>query len=67
MKGVWVPLAPMLLFGSAKGQECDTCSNDSDCDSPLICASFLGVHGQPLAKKRLRLGARHHEVPSALS
>ena len=30
----------MLPIACAKGQECDSCSADTDCKSPLICNGF---------------------------
>lgn len=37
---VVVVLALMPLVGCTKGNECDTCSSDTDCKDGLVCSTF---------------------------
>jgi hypothetical protein len=38
-------LASLPMYGCSKGNECDTCSVDADCQSGLLCVNFLNGNG----------------------
>jgi hypothetical protein len=38
-------LAVMPFAGCSKGQECDTCTVDEDCENDLVCRNFLDGDG----------------------
>ncbi len=39
------------LAGCSKGNECDTCSQDSDCKGGLLCVRFLDSSGNVVDKR----------------
>jgi hypothetical protein len=50
----WLPclvLAALPFFGCTKGNECDTCNQDSDCKGGLVCVNFLDENGNIVGKR----------------
>jgi hypothetical protein len=50
----WLPylvLVALPLFGCTKGNECDTCNQDSDCKGGLVCVNFLDDNGNIVGKR----------------
>jgi hypothetical protein len=39
------------MSGCSKGNECDSCSSDSDCQSGLYCRNFLDDNGNVVGKR----------------
>jgi hypothetical protein len=44
-------LAALPLAGCSKGDECDTCEQDSDCREGLVCRNFLDDEGTVIDKR----------------
>ena len=44
-------LAALPSLACTKGNECDTCSQDSDCKGGLVCVNFLDENGNVVGKR----------------
>ena len=44
-------LAALPLAACTKGNECDTCNQDSDCKGGLVCVNFLDDNGNIVGKR----------------
>jgi len=40
-----------LVVACTKGNECDDCSQDSDCKGGLVCVNFLDENGNIVGKR----------------
>ena len=44
-------LATLPLAGCSKGNECDTCEQDTDCKGGLVCVNFLDENGNVVGRR----------------
>jgi hypothetical protein len=44
-------LAALSLAGCSKGNECDTCEQDTDCKGGLVCVNFLDENGNVVGRR----------------